>query len=46
VTPLERIVTALSDAMSRAGGLAPPILVGATLLEKVFPPARLRAGQP
>jgi membrane-associated protein len=38
VTPLQRLVASLSDAMAHAGGLAPVILVGATFVEYVFPP--------
>jgi membrane-associated protein len=38
VTPLQGIAAALSEALSRASPLAPAILVGATLVEYVFPP--------
>ncbi|HEX9243310.1 MAG TPA: DedA family protein [Anaeromyxobacter sp.] len=38
MTPLQELAAALSDALSRASPLAPAILVGATLVEYVFPP--------
>ena len=38
MTPLQRLVASLSDAMAQAGGLAPVILFGATFVEYVFPP--------
>jgi membrane-associated protein len=38
VTPLQGLAATLSEALSRASALAPAILVGATLVEYVFPP--------
>jgi membrane-associated protein len=38
VTSLQGLAAALSDALSRASPLAPAILLGATLVEYVFPP--------
>ena len=38
MSPLQRLVAVLNDAMAQTGGLAPVILVGATFVEYVFPP--------
>ena len=38
VTSLQGLAAALSDALSRASPVAPAILLGATLVEYVFPP--------
>jgi membrane protein DedA with SNARE-associated domain len=38
VTPLQRLVAALTDAIARTGPAAPLILFGASFIEYVFPP--------
>jgi membrane-associated protein len=38
VGPLERLVAAITDAITRTGPLAPAILFGASFIEYVFPP--------
>jgi membrane-associated protein len=38
VSPLERLVAAITDAITRTGPLAPVILFGASFIEYVFPP--------